>query len=60
MKKTLCAVLLVVAALGVLALLSPTPANAAKGSCVNVRCATCPDGYHLRVQWPYCCQCIPN
>lgn len=60
MKKTLLAVLVLVTAIGFVALVAPVPAYAAKGTCVNVRCATCPDGFHLRMQWPYCCQCIPN
>jgi hypothetical protein len=25
-----------------------------------VRCATCPDGFHLKMRWPNCCDCIPD
>ena len=36
------------------------PVEAIPGNCNAVRCAACPDGYHLRLKWPNCCQCIPN
>jgi len=59
-RKTFAAALVLAAAAGLYALLSPTPALAAKGNCSNVRCAACPDGSHLRLHWPNCCQCVPN
>lgn len=47
-------------AFGLATLLSSTPADAAKGSCATVRCAACPDGYHLLLKWPNCCACVRN
>ena len=60
MKKTLKAVVVLAVAAGIYALATPTPAYAGKGSCATVRCAACPDGQHLRLHWPNCCDCVPN
>ena len=45
-------------ALGIVSVL--TPVDAAVKSCASVRCAGCPDGYHLLLQWPNCCACVAN
>lgn len=37
-----------------------TPAAQAANNCDNVRCMSCPEGYHLKLKWPNCCECIPN
>jgi len=60
MKKLFATGLVLVFALGVLALATSTPASAAKLTCANVRCAACPDGYHLLLKWPNCCACVRN
>ena len=49
------------AVLGVLAVATPAPAaKPGPGSCATVRCAGCPDGQHLSLKWPNCCECLPN
>jgi hypothetical protein len=58
MKKAVLAVFLGVLTFGALQLALPTPAEAAKGTCANVRCAACPDGYRLSLKFPNCCACI--
>jgi hypothetical protein len=60
MKRLFAMGILLVAAWGVLALFTATPAVAAKGTCANVRCAACSDGYHWLMKWPYCCTCVKN
>lgn len=60
MRKLFVTALLLMVAVGVLAFVTATPTIAAKGNCSTVRCAGCPDGYHLRLHWPNCCDCIPN
>jgi hypothetical protein len=60
MKKLFATALLAIATLGIVALATSTPASAAKGTCANVRCAACPDGYHLLLKWPNCCACVKN
>ena len=60
MRKAVIALSLFALAVGALALFAPTPAMAAKGNCSFVRCAACPDGYHLSLHWPNCCACLPN
>jgi hypothetical protein len=60
MKKLFATAVLIMLALGIVALVAATPADAAKGTCANVRCAACPDGYHLLLKWPNCCQCVAN
>jgi hypothetical protein len=60
MKKPFAVALLLVAIVGIAALLTTSPVYAAKGSCANVRCASCPDGYHWLMQWPTCCACVKN
>ena len=60
MKKALSAILLLVAAVGIAALVTTNPAEAAPRNCSNVRCAACPDGSHLKLTWPNCCQCVPD
>ena len=60
MKKLIATAALVMIAVGTFALLAASPALAAKGTCATVRCAGCPDGYHLRLKWPNCCECLPN
>jgi hypothetical protein len=60
MKKLMASFLTVVAVIGIVSLLASTPADAAKGTCANVRCAACPDGYHLLLKWPTCCACVKN
>jgi hypothetical protein len=57
MKKPFVVFLVVVAALGAIALFAPTRVNA-RPSCGTVRCLPCPDGYHLSLQWPDCCRCV--
>jgi hypothetical protein len=45
----------------VAALHSAAPAaQATAGDCTTVRCAGCDPGYHLRLEWPNCCQCIKD
>ena len=36
-----------------------TDANAARGNCDNVRCASCPDGQTPALKPPDCCKCVP-
>lgn len=59
MKKLFVAATILFVGMGVLALVTATP-TAAANKCSMVRCATCPDGYHLRLKWPNCCDCLPN
>lgn len=59
MKKLVSLAVTAVFALGLVALLTSTPADAAKGNCSTVRCMACPDGYRVSLKWPNCCQCIP-
>lgn len=60
-KKVFMGALMSVIAAGTIALMTATPFAAAKpGNCSNVRCAACPDGYHLSLKWPNCCACLPN
>ncbi len=59
MKRTLMILLLAVVLLGIAALVA-SPASSARSTCYGVRCLPCPDGYHLRMQPPNCCQCLPN
>jgi hypothetical protein len=57
-KKMLAAILFVlVAAVGAVALLAPTPAPAI--DCSIVRCPGCPDGYVLKPTGGNCCRCVP-
>jgi hypothetical protein len=45
----------------VVALQTSAPsAQATPGDCTTVRCAGCDPGYHLRLEWPNCCQCIKD
>ena len=60
MKRLLASGLVLVAGIGIASLLTAAPAQAAKGSCATVRCAACPDGQHLSLHWPNCCDCVPN
>ena len=60
MKKLFATAALLMIVLGIFALLAASPAVAAKGTCANVRCAACPDGYHLLLKWPNCCRCVAN
>ena len=59
-RMSMVVLLLAVGALGVVALSSSTPAVAAPKNCSTVRCAGCPDGQHLLLNWPNCCACVPN
>lgn len=60
MRRLSMLLLVLVAMVGVFALVTTTPADAAPRSCAHVRCASCPPGYHLLLQWPNCCTCVPN
>jgi hypothetical protein len=59
MKRSFALFIMLVAALGAIALLAPTPA-VARPNCDTVRCLPCPDGYHLSLTWPDCCRCVKN
>jgi hypothetical protein len=59
MRKPFALFLMVVAALGAIALFAPTHV-VARPTCGTVRCLPCPDGYHLSLQWPDCCRCVKN
>lgn len=59
MKRLVVAACFASALFGLVQLFSTPVAEAAKGSCANVRCAACPDGYRLSLKWPNCCQCVP-
>lgn len=62
MRKLMLTALALLATLGALEMATPS-AQAAKPSplsCSNVRCMSCPPGYHLLFEWPNCCDCIPD
>ncbi|MBZ5638266.1 MAG: hypothetical protein LAO51_05845 [Acidobacteriia bacterium] len=59
MKRVFAILLVAVALVGVAALFTSTPASA-RATCAGVRCIPCPDGYHLRMVPPNCCQCVHN
>ncbi len=59
MKRLFVILLVAVALLGCAVLVTSQPAQA-RATCAGVRCLPCPDGYHLRMQPPNCCQCIHN
>ena len=59
MKKLIGLVAVAALALGIVSVMTTAVAAPLK-SCATVRCAGCPDGYHLLLKWPNCCACVAN